>query len=180
MEQPERVACLVLVATSGGVDVARLGGAEWRHEYRASLPDVPTWFADDRTDLSDRLPTIRAPTLLLWSDADLISPLPVAHLLAERITGARLVTVAGGTHSFARRARGGSGPGHQVPSGIGRWSFTPSARRTMAIGQNPVIPLWASMKPTKPANQSHFSLWKIMLAGAPSASESMTNDPAES
>ncbi len=65
MEQPERVACLVLVATSGGVDVARLGGAEWRHEYRASLPDVPTWFADDRTDLSDRLPTIRAPTLLL-------------------------------------------------------------------------------------------------------------------
>ncbi len=51
LEQPERVARLVLVATSGGVDVSRLGGAEWRHEYRASLPDVPTWFIDDRTDL---------------------------------------------------------------------------------------------------------------------------------
>src|SRR6266540_1847142 len=37
-------------------------------------------------------------------------------------------------------------------------SFTPSARRTMAIGQNPVIPLWANMKPTKPVNQSQFWL----------------------
>jgi len=33
MEQPERVACLVLVATSGGVDVARLGGAERERKH---------------------------------------------------------------------------------------------------------------------------------------------------
>lgn len=101
LERPERVARLVLVATSGGVDVARLGAAEWRHEYRASMPDVPTWFVDDRTDLTDRLAEIRAPTLLVWSDADPISPLSVAHLLAGRIPGARIVTVAGGTHAFA-------------------------------------------------------------------------------
>ena len=79
----------------------RLGAAEWRHEYRASLPDVPSWFIDDRTDLTDRLCEIRAPTLLLWSDADPISPPSVARFLAERIAGARIVTVAGGTHSFA-------------------------------------------------------------------------------
>jgi len=101
LERPERVARLVLVATSGGVDVARLGGAEWRHEYRASLPDVPTWFVDDRTDLTDRLAEIRARTLLLWSDADPISPPSVAELLARRIPGARIATVAGGTHAFA-------------------------------------------------------------------------------
>ena len=101
LERPERVARLVLVATSGGVDVARLGAAEWRHEYRASLPDVPTWFVDDRTDLTDRLAGIRARTLLMWSDADPISPLSVAELLARHIPGARIVTVAGGTHSFA-------------------------------------------------------------------------------
>lgn len=101
IERPERIARLVLVATSGGVDVARLGAAEWRHAYRASLPDVPTWFVDDRTDLTDRLPGIRAPTLLVWSDADPISPLSVARFLAARIPDARIATVAGGTHAFA-------------------------------------------------------------------------------
>lgn len=101
LDRPERVARLVLVATSGGVDVARLGAAEWRDEYRASMPDVPTWFIDDRTDLTDRLGEIRARTLLVCGDADPISPPSVAHLLAGRIPGARLVTVAGGTHAFA-------------------------------------------------------------------------------
>jgi pimeloyl-ACP methyl ester carboxylesterase len=101
LERPELVSRLVLVATSGGVDVARLGGADWRQDYRASRPAVPSWFVDDRTDLADRLGDIRASTLLLWSDADPISPLPVAHFLAGRIPGSRLVTVASGTHAFA-------------------------------------------------------------------------------
>ena len=101
LEQPERVARLVLVATSGGVDVARLGAAEWRHDYRALQPDVPTWFIDDQTDLTDRLAEIRARTLLLWSDADPISPPSVARFLAQGIPGARIVTIAGGTHTFA-------------------------------------------------------------------------------
>jgi pimeloyl-ACP methyl ester carboxylesterase len=101
LERPERVARLVLVATSGGVDAARLGAAEWRHDYRALQPDVSTWFIDDQTDLTNRLAEIRARTLLLWSDADPISPPSVARLLAGRIPGARIVTVAGGTHSFA-------------------------------------------------------------------------------
>jgi pimeloyl-ACP methyl ester carboxylesterase len=54
----------------------------------------------DRTDLTDRLGAIRAPTLLLWSDADPVSPLAVADLLAARIPGARRVVVSGGTHAF--------------------------------------------------------------------------------
>ncbi len=37
-----------------------LGAAEWRHDYRALQPDVPTWFIEDRTDLTDRLTEIRA------------------------------------------------------------------------------------------------------------------------
>jgi pimeloyl-ACP methyl ester carboxylesterase len=101
IERPELVSRLVLVATSGGVDVARLGGAEWRHEYRASRPTAPSWFADDRTDLTDRLGSIRARTLLLFSDADPISPPSVAHFLAEHIPDSRVVMVAGGAHAFA-------------------------------------------------------------------------------
>jgi pimeloyl-ACP methyl ester carboxylesterase len=102
IEHPERVDRLVLVATSGGVDVRSLGGEDWRPGYRASLPDVPPWFVDDRTDLTARLGEIRAPTLLLWSDADPVSPLLVARLLEERIPEARLVVLRGGTHTFAR------------------------------------------------------------------------------
>ena len=101
IEEPSRVSRLVLCATSGGVDVRRLGAAEWRDAYRAALPDAPPWFVDDRTDLTDRLAAIRAPTLLLFSDSDPISPPAVARFLAGRIAGARIVTVAGGSHAFA-------------------------------------------------------------------------------
>ncbi len=101
LEQPARVASLVLAATSGGVDVARLGGADWRPGFRAARPEVPDWFEHDRTDLGDRLHEVRCPALLLWSDADEISPLPVGRLLASRIPGARLVTFPGGSHAFA-------------------------------------------------------------------------------
>jgi poly(3-hydroxyoctanoate) depolymerase len=101
IERPERVARLVLVATSGGVDLRRLGGVEWRPSFRAEHPNVPPWFEDDASDLSGRLGEIRAPTLLVWSDADPISPPSVARFLAARIPRARVVTVAGGAHSFA-------------------------------------------------------------------------------
>lgn len=101
IERPERVGRLVLVATSGGVDVARLGAGDWRPEYRASLPDVPPWFVDDRTDLTGRLGSIRAPTLVVCSDADPISPPSVARFLASRIAGARVAIVRGGSHAFA-------------------------------------------------------------------------------
>jgi pimeloyl-ACP methyl ester carboxylesterase len=101
VEHPERIVRLVLTATSGGVDVARLGGAEWRAGFRAARPEVPDWFELDRTDLTDRLGAIRAPTLLLWSDADAISPLAVSDLLLARIHRARRVVIAGGSHTFA-------------------------------------------------------------------------------
>jgi pimeloyl-ACP methyl ester carboxylesterase len=101
LEHPHRVARLVLVATSGGVDVRRHGAIDWRPEYRASLPGAPSWFVDDRTDLTDRLGEVRAPTLLLWSDADPVSPLGIARFLEARIPGARLETFRGGSHMFA-------------------------------------------------------------------------------
>jgi pimeloyl-ACP methyl ester carboxylesterase len=101
IELPDRVSRLVLTATSGGVDVARLGGADWRGGFRAARPDVPEWFELDRTDLTDRLAAVRAPTLLLWSDADPISPVAVSDLLLARIPGAQRAIIAGGSHSFA-------------------------------------------------------------------------------
>jgi len=101
IEHPHRVERLVLVATSGGVDVAKLGGADWRPEYRASLPDVPRWFEVDRTDLSAGLGRIQAPTLVVSGDDDPVSPVAVGELLAAHIPGARRVVVPGGTHLLA-------------------------------------------------------------------------------
>jgi len=101
LEAPARVATLTLAATSGGIDVAALGGSDWRRRFRDEHPDVPDWFEQDRTDLSGRLGELRAPTLLLHGDADPICPPAVPAFLAARIPGARPVLVRGGTHAFA-------------------------------------------------------------------------------
>jgi len=102
IEHPERVATLVLCATSGGVDVTALGGEDWRPAYRAELPEVPDWFERDRTDLTARLADIRAPTLVLNGDQDPICPPAVARLLCERIPRARAEVLPGGAHDFAQ------------------------------------------------------------------------------
>lgn len=102
LEHPGRVRRLVLVATTGGVDVRRLGAAEWRtSDWVAERPQMPRWFVDDRSDLGDRLPSLRMPTLVLIGDADPLAPLGVGEYLRDQIPGAGLEIVAGGTHSMA-------------------------------------------------------------------------------
>lgn len=76
---PERVRRIVLVATSGGIDVAGLGGADWREEYRAEFPRAAPWVWRERVDYSDRIRTVSAPTCLIWGDADPISPVSVGQ-----------------------------------------------------------------------------------------------------
>jgi pimeloyl-ACP methyl ester carboxylesterase len=96
IEHPGRVASLVLCAVSGGVDVRRLGGAEWRTSLRADQPKAPTWFIDDASDFSDALPTLRVPTLVLSADADPLSPVAVGEYLRDRMPSAELRVVPGG------------------------------------------------------------------------------------
>ncbi|MBN1607217.1 MAG: hypothetical protein JW940_11335 [Polyangiaceae bacterium] len=102
LAHPERIRRLVLCAASGGLDVARLGAADWRPEYLAELPDVPDWFVVDRTDITARLPTLVTPTLVLYGDQDPICTERVARFLAAHIPGAALACVAGGDHMMAR------------------------------------------------------------------------------
>ena len=101
IEHPQRVATLVLCATSGGVDVKALGGADWRPGFRAELPNVPDWFERDRTDLTARLGAITASTLILAGDEDTICPPAVGRFLRERISRSRHEIVHGGGHDFA-------------------------------------------------------------------------------
>jgi pimeloyl-ACP methyl ester carboxylesterase len=100
LEQPDRIRRLVLVATSGGMDVQGLGGVDWREGWRAAHQKAPTWFIDDRTDVTGQLAYVRAPTLLIFGDTDPISPVRVGELLRDRLPRARLEIIAGATHDM--------------------------------------------------------------------------------
>jgi pimeloyl-ACP methyl ester carboxylesterase len=50
-------------------------------------------------DLSDLLPTIDVPTLLIWGEDDVRSPLSVAHAFEAAIPGARLEVIPGAGHA---------------------------------------------------------------------------------
>ena len=91
----------MLTVTSGGVDMARLGARDWRPTYRERYPGLPSWFFDEREDLTERIREIRIPVLLLWGDADPISPVAVGRHLAELFPRAELVVFRGGTHDLA-------------------------------------------------------------------------------
>jgi pimeloyl-ACP methyl ester carboxylesterase len=101
LRNPDKVRRLVLVATSGGVDVARLGGSKWRTGYRESHPAAARWITDDRPDHTEEIPSITASTLLLWGDRDPISPIAVGEHLAALLPNAVLRVIPGGTHSLA-------------------------------------------------------------------------------
>jgi pimeloyl-ACP methyl ester carboxylesterase len=98
---PDRVKRLVLTATSGGVPVTALGGADWQAGYYREHPQAARWIGAVREDLSDQLGAITAPTLLLWGDNDPISPVAVGKRLLSLLPNARLHVVPGGDHDLA-------------------------------------------------------------------------------
>ena len=100
LEKPHLVRRLVLSVTSGGIDVASLGAADWRPSFVKNNPGLPSWFVDERHDLTARIREITIPVLLLWGDADPISPVAVGRRLAELFPNSRLVVFAGGTHDL--------------------------------------------------------------------------------
>ncbi|BCK76653.1 hypothetical protein AA0242T_2929 [Acetobacter aceti NRIC 0242] len=99
---PGMVRSLVLAATSGGVPVADLGGSEWQSDYFSTFPQAAKWIADPVVDLSSQLPSIDMPTLLLWGDADPISPLAVGERLLSLLPNARLDIFPGADHDLAQ------------------------------------------------------------------------------
>jgi pimeloyl-ACP methyl ester carboxylesterase len=61
-----------------------------------SLPAKLVLMAE--TDQRDLLPRIAVPTLLIWGEQDVRSPLGVAHQFEQAIPGARLVVIRGAGH----------------------------------------------------------------------------------
>jgi len=102
LEKPSLMQHLVLSVTSGGIDLSGLGAFDWRPEFRKHNPGLPSWFENERWDLAGRLPEIRIPVLLLWGDADPISPVAIGERLRQLLPDAELVVVPGGTHDLVR------------------------------------------------------------------------------
>jgi pimeloyl-ACP methyl ester carboxylesterase len=102
LEQPDRVRRLVLTVTSGGIDLSPFGAVDWRPGYRKSYPRAAAWITDPWASPMLAVERIAAPTLLIWGDADPISPVAVGRHLEQRIPGARLHVVPGGDHDLAQ------------------------------------------------------------------------------
>lgn len=101
LEKPELITHLVLTATSGGINVEALGGQDWRPSFHESNPQLPRWFSAYQEDLSEKLPTVPIPTLLLWGDSDTFSPVCVGEHLASLLPCTQLHVVEGGGHDLA-------------------------------------------------------------------------------
>jgi pimeloyl-ACP methyl ester carboxylesterase len=98
---PDKVRRLVLTATSGGVPMGDLGVDDWRPDYRALFPHAAEWITEVREDLTGDLAAISSPTLLLFGDADAISPPAVGERLAALLPNATLEIIPGGDHDLA-------------------------------------------------------------------------------
>ena len=101
LQNPQAITHLVLAATSGGMDMASLGAQDWRAEFVRNNPDLPDWFGTWHEDVSARLTTLDIPTLLLWGDADPISPVAAGERLQTLLPKAELHVFPGGDHGFA-------------------------------------------------------------------------------
>lgn len=100
LRRPDRVRSLTLTGTSGGVNIADLGGADWRADYRREFPDAAPWITEVREDLSGEIGRVGARALLLWGDADAVSPVAVGERLRGLLPSATLRIVRGGAHDF--------------------------------------------------------------------------------
>ena len=90
---------LVLVATSGGIDVTDLGASDWRIDYVG-----PSWALE--RPVSPNVEGISIPTLLVWASADAISPVAVGQKLLSLIKSSKLVVIDSNDHWVAREHAG--------------------------------------------------------------------------
>ena len=102
LKRPDLVRRLVLTVTSGGVNMAGFGAADWRPDYRKSFPRAVEWITAAHSASELAVEKIAAPTLLIWGGADAISPVAVGEHLAQLIPNARLHVVPGGDHDVVK------------------------------------------------------------------------------
>lgn len=101
LQKPELVHALVLVATSGGIDLSPFNVFDWRSAYQKEF-FVPDWFVQHQEYLDDQLHQIDCPVLLIWGDSDPISPVKVGQYLQSKFKYSELNIVHNGQHDLAK------------------------------------------------------------------------------
>ena len=103
LRQPDLVTHLVLTVTSGGVGMSDLKAEDWRPAFLKANPALPRWFSDYKEEFSCAIGSVHAPALLLWGDADPISPVAVGIRLKGLLPQSNLHVFPGGEHDLANK-----------------------------------------------------------------------------
>ena len=103
LQKTDLVKGLVLIATSGGINLDRFQVQDWRQLYRQEYLESPDWFVTTKVDYEEFLSTIEVETLLIWGDQDLVSPIEVGQYLNQILKKSKLYIVEGGDHGLAKQ-----------------------------------------------------------------------------
>ena len=103
LKRPDLVTHLVLTVTSGGVNMSDLQAEDWRPAFIKANAMFPRWFAEYKDDISSAAGSVLAPALLLWGDADPISPVAVGLRLKGLLPASSMHVFPGGEHDLANK-----------------------------------------------------------------------------
>ena len=103
LKKTDLVKGLVLIATSGGINLDLFLVQDWRQAYQQEYLQYPDWFVTAKVDYEAQLAHIQQHVLLLWGDQDLISPVAVGQHLHHLFQKSQLHIIQGGEHDFAEQ-----------------------------------------------------------------------------
>lgn len=103
LQKTQLVKGLVLIATSGGINLERFNVQDWREAYRQAFLKYPDWFVTTNANYEEFLSDINIETLLIWGDNDPVSPVQVGQYLNQKFENSMLYVVKNGDHQLAEK-----------------------------------------------------------------------------
>ena len=103
LQKTDLIKGLVLMVTSGGINLDPFQVQDWRQGYQQEYLQYPDWFITAKVDYEAELAHIQQQVLLLWGDQDLISPVTVGQHLHHLFQKSQLHIIQGGEHDFAEQ-----------------------------------------------------------------------------
>ena len=103
LQKPHLVKGLVLIATSGGINLKRFNVQDWREAYWQTFLKYPDWFVTTNANYEEFLADINVETLLIWGDKDRVSPVSVGQYLNQKFENSTLYVVKDGDHQLAEK-----------------------------------------------------------------------------
>jgi pimeloyl-ACP methyl ester carboxylesterase len=103
LKKPQMIKGLVLIATSGGINLERFNVQDWREAYRQAFFKYPDWFVTTNANYEEFLSDISVETLLIWGDKDPVSPVEAGTYINQLFKSSTLHIVKEGDHQLAEK-----------------------------------------------------------------------------